>query len=78
MNIKPGNCLVYSFGIARNFLFDDAMDKTFNCQVTAAKKGGKTCSTGSTDLDIIKHFLIHILLFLNRHLPNYVDFGVLS
>ncbi|XP_013418516.1 methyltransferase-like protein 24 [Lingula anatina] len=32
-NMKPGKCLVYSFGISTNWSFDDYMDKTRNCTV---------------------------------------------
>ncbi|XP_045624666.1 uncharacterized protein [Procambarus clarkii] len=32
-NIKFGDCLVYSFGIERDFTFDDDMDQRFNCKV---------------------------------------------
>ncbi|XP_042881584.1 uncharacterized protein LOC122259095 [Penaeus japonicus] len=34
-NIKPWNCLVYSFGIDVDWSFDDDMDKRFNCKVYA-------------------------------------------
>ncbi|XP_069163955.1 uncharacterized protein [Procambarus clarkii] len=34
-NIKFGDCLVYSFGIERDFTFDDDMDQRFNCKVNA-------------------------------------------
>lgn len=35
-NIIPGHCLVYSFGIAKDFSFDDDMGKRFNCKVYKA------------------------------------------
>nr|XP_045613130.1 probable methyltransferase-like protein 24 [Procambarus clarkii] len=34
-NIVPGNCIALSFGIERDFSFDDDLDKRFNCKVFA-------------------------------------------
>ncbi|KAK3869973.1 hypothetical protein Pcinc_024753 [Petrolisthes cinctipes] len=33
INLVPGKCLVYSFGIERDFTFDDEMDNKFMCEV---------------------------------------------